>query len=363
MIPYLFEKDETTFETCGLGALPSWIENTIEVIEERNGEYYLQGELPVGGLHVDELAEERIIWSAPAPGEPAQPFRIRRVEKPDESDTVQVTSHHVSYQLTENICKPTNFRTASAQQALDWLTGQGHMVPQIDTTLWSFSSDIVLAAPVQIDPDQPMSVRATLGGEEMSLVDIFGGELEWDNWAVLLHQRRGRDTGKVIRYGVNLESVSFVVDVAGLITCYYGYWRDSDGGFYKDARIDMPNIGDYAYPRVAVVDLSGKVEYGETTQNAPTDAQMLAALQAYVDERDENHLYMYITTGAVPDDLQDLKLCDTATVIHPNYSLDQTVKLVKTVFDPIKEKYKQLTFGELQRNITDTIAGLLRGVK
>ena len=125
----------------------------------------------------------------------------------------------------------------------------------------------------------------------------------------------------------------------------------------------MPNSGDYAYLRVAVADLSGKVEYDEETQNAPTDAQMLAALQAYVDERDENHLYMYITTGAVPDDLQDLKLCDTATVIHPNYDMNQTVKLVKTVFDPIKEKYKQLTFGELQRNITDTIAGLLRGVK
>lgn len=97
MIPLLFEKDTREFTHLGLGALPSWIDDTIEVVEERNGEFYLQGELPVGGLHVDQLAIDRIILAAPAPGKPAQPFRIQELSKPEDSDTVKVFAPHVSY--------------------------------------------------------------------------------------------------------------------------------------------------------------------------------------------------------------------------------------------------------------------------
>ena len=360
MIPLLFEKDTTVFDNLGLGALPSWIEDTIEVVEGENDEFYLRGELPVGGLHVDQLAEERIIYCAAEPRKFPQPFRISKVYKPPESDTVQVLAKHVSYQLTEHICKPRSFRFASAQEAMDWLFGGGGMVPQLNTTLWSFESDIVLSAPVQMTHSEPLSVRAILGGAEDSLVDLYGGELEWDRWTVRLLASRGRDTGKLVHYGANMEGVSFEIDTTGLVTCYYGWWRNSDGLFYTDATIDMPNIADFAYPRVETVDLSGKIELAEG-QVTPTDAQMLAALQAYVDEQNANHLRIRIKTTAVPEELQDVYLCDTVTVVHPLYNLLQTAKIVKTVFDPIKERYKEITIGELELTITDTIVGLLRG--
>ena len=359
MIPVLYEKGTTSFGTLGLGFLPSWIKDTPEVHEERNGEFFFQGELPVGGLHVDQLAEERIILCAPAPGKDMQPFQISKIYKPPESDTVQVLAKHVSYQLTEHACKPNNFRFASAQQAMDWLFGQGGMVPQLNTTLWSFESDITLAEPVNMRHDEPLSVRAILGGAEDSLVDLYGGELEWDGWTVRLLQQRGQVRSKPIRYGVNMAGVSFEIDTTGLVTCYFGWWRDSDGNFPTYTRIDMPNIADFAYPRVKIVDLSGKIELAEG-QVTPTDAQMLAALQAYVNEQHDNYLRMRIKITAVPEELQDVFLCDTVPVVHPVYDLQQTAKIVKTVFDPIEERYKEITIGELELTITDTIAGLLR---
>lgn len=360
MIPVLYEKGTTDFRTLGLGFLPSWIKGTPEVHEERNGEFFFQGELPVDGLHVDELAEERIILCAPAPGKEMQPFQISKLYKPPESDTVQVLAKHVSYQLTEHACKPNSFRFASAQEAMNWLFGGGGMVPQLDTTRWAFESDITLTSPVQMTHSEPLSVRAILGGAKDSLVDLYGGELEWDGWTVRLLQQRGQVRSKMIRYGVNMGNVSFEIDMTGLVTCYYGWWRNSDGFFYTDAHIDMPNIADFAYPRVEIVDLSGKVEFDEETQNCPTDAQMLAALQAYVDEQDANHVRMRIKISAVPDELQDLFLCDTVPVVHPIYNLQQTAKIVKTAFDPIEERYKEITIGDLELTITDTIEGLLR---
>ena len=360
MIPVLYEKGTTSFRTLGLGFLPSWIQGTPEVHEERNGEFFFQGELPVGGLHVDQLAEERIILCAPAPGKDMQPFQISKIYKPPESDTVQVLAKHVSYQLTEHACKPNNFRFASAQQAMDWLFGGGGMVPQIDTTLWSFESDITLAEPVNMRHDEPLSVRAILGGAEDSLVDLYGGELEWDGWTVRLLQQRGQARSKPIRYGVNMGGVSYEIDTTGLVTCYFGWWRDSDGNFPTYARIDMPNIADFAYPRVEIVDLSGKIELAEG-QVTPTDAQMQEALQAYANEQHDNYLRMRIKITAVPEELQDVFLCDTVPVVHPVYDLLQTAKIVKTVFDPIEERYKEITIGELELTITDTIAGLLRG--
>lgn len=359
MIPVLFENDETSFKTLGLGFLPSWIEDSIGVTEERNGEFFMEGELPVDGLHVDQLAIDRLIYAAPAPGKKPQPFQITKLQKPDGADTVKVLAKHGSYQLTQHICKPDSFRTASAQQAMRFLFGEGGMVPQLDTTRWSFESDVELSSPVQMTHLQPLSVRAILGGAEDSLLDLYGGELEWDHWTVRLLASRGRNTGKMIRYGVNMGDLSYETDASSLVTAYYGWWRDSETHAYNDAYLAKPNVNDFAYTRVQAVDLSSAIERPEG-QLTPSDAEMLAALQAYVAEQDANHLTTNIKISAVPEELQDLMLCDTVTVVHPGYGLQQQAKVVKTVYDPIKERYKEITIGEIQKTITDTIAGLLR---
>lgn len=359
MIPVLYEKGETSFRTLGLGFLRSWIEDSIGVTEERNGEFFLEGELPVGGLNVDQLAIDRLIYAAPARGMSPQPFQIRKIQKSDGADTVRVLAHHCSYQLTEHLCKPTSFRYASAQQAMNNLFGEGHMVPQIDTTRWSFVSDIELSTPVQVAHLQPLSVRAILGGAEGSLVDLYGGELEWDHWTVRLLASRGRDSGKMIRYGVNMGDLSYETDVSSLVTAYYGWWRDSETLAYKDAYIAKSNANDYAYTRVQAVDLSSVIERSDG-QLTPSDAEMQAALQEYVNKQDANHLTTSIKISAVPEELQDLMLCDTVTVVHPGYGLRQQAAVVKTVYDPIKERYKEITIGEIRKTITDTIAGLLR---
>lgn len=361
LIPILYENTEQDFTSVGLGFLPSWIDGTIEVVEERNGEFYLQGELPINGVNVGELFVERIIMAAPAPGKPMQPFRIRRISKSDDRETVSVLAQHISYQLTESVivtygADAANLPTyASAQAALDYLAQVGE--PNL-SDVFTFASDIVPESSVAFGiRGDPVSFRAALGGVEGSMIDTFGGELEWDRWDVNLLSSRGRNTDKVIRYGQNLESLDFETDVSGLVTGYVGYVRLDGGSVVTGDTVLASNAYDYAYPRVVAVDLTEKFEGAEYV---PATSQIVEETEAYVATQQLHRLSTSITITAVPDHLQDVYLCDTVTVIHPAYNIQDTAKIVKTVYDPIREKYKSITIGTIKKDVLDTIAKLLR---
>lgn len=358
MIPMLYEK---TYHGTGnygrIGRLPVWKE--CNVTEERNGEFFLKGTLPAGAQNVDELAIDRIIYAAPAPPRSgyssAQPFRIRKLTKPPDANHVEIEAHHVSYQLSENIVQPATTQKASAQEAMLWVfgrTAQGNRVIPPLNSAFAFESDIVLQEAVQYTQLSPITVKAALGGVEGSFLDLYGGEFEWDGWSVRLLASRGVVRDLPIAYGRNMATLQFDTDAAGMINGYYGWGRWN--GTYKDSGpIYQPHYADWAYPRVEAVDLSNEFE------TLPSDADLAAALQAYVDARDNYLLPTSITVTAVPAALQSVHLCDTITVIHPGYKIRQPAKIVRTVYDPIREKYTAVTIGEIQKGITDTIAVML----
>lgn len=361
MIPILYDKQHIGADNYFvIGKLPAWIE--CEVTEERNGEFYLKGKLPYQAQNVDELAVDRIIECAPAPPRsnygPTQPFRIRKLTKPPDANYVEVEAHHVSYQLTENIVQPASVNKASAQEAMLWVFGrteQGNRVIPPLHSAFAFQSDIVLTEAVQYTQLDPITVRAALGGVDGSFLDLYGGEFEWDGWAVRLLQSRGVALDIPIAYGKNMATLEFDTDAAGMINGYYGWGRWN--GTYKDSGpIYQPGYTDWAYPRIEAVDFSNEFD------ELPSDAALAAALQAYADKQNDYHLPTSITVTAVPDVLQSVHLCDIVRVIHPGYKISQPAKVVKTVYDPIRERYNAVTIGEIQTGITDTIARVLSEV-
>ena len=54
---------------------------------------------------------------------------------------------------------------------------------------------------------EPNNLRSLLFGQEGSIIDIYGGEWEFDGFKVILHQARGADNGVTIRYGKNLTDL------------------------------------------------------------------------------------------------------------------------------------------------------------
>ena len=50
----------------------------------------------------------------------------------------------------------------------------------------------------------PSTVRSCLGGMDGSMLDTYGGEVEWDMFTAMLPGHRGVDYGVRIFYGKNL---------------------------------------------------------------------------------------------------------------------------------------------------------------
>ena len=349
MIPVLYEKNVRDFGyNNGLGSLPDWI--SIEVVEERNGEFYLQGELPVDGVHVDKLAIDRIIYAAAAPGELPQPFRILRLQKPEGSDTVEIMAPHVSYQLTQTMILPVQVDQGNppsfryCEDAMDYLFDKS--VPSMEGIFFE-QSDIEASSAKPVNFSEAVTLRSALFGAEGSLVDLFGGEIRWEHWIVRILASRGTNSGKVIRYGQNMSSISFDTDATNLVTAYMGYVSLPDVTVPGNI-VYVTGYNSFAYPRVEVLNLT---EQFSDSGYVPTSAQITTATEAAVaDKLGAVNLRTSIVVEAVPDTLQDLKLC---------YNLQQSAKIVKTVFDPIKEKYTSLTIGEIRKSIADTLREML----
>ena len=374
MTPFLYEKTyHGTGNTDRIGAL-TFIE--CQVTEERNGEFTLEGTLPAGALNVDQLAVDRIIEAAAGPKRPGdtsgvfntylptQPFRIRRIWK-ESDDIIHVEAPHVTYQFTENIIKPTaSIQDEDIQYIFNLLLNQsgsmtGYVVPSLNSA-YHFVSDIVMLEPVYPNHDAPVSVRAWLGGDEglISLLDgkpdennaIIHPEIDWNGWTVQLKKQRGTVKDVFVTYGQNMESMQYDENANGLVTAYYGWWRKNT---FTDCIIYATNKDDFGYIRTEAVDLSNEFE------TEPSQTEMANWLGAYASDKNANHIPTTITVTAVPDALQNVFLCDTITVVHPVYKIKHPAKVVKTVYDPIRERYTAVTIGEIETGITDTIARML----
>lgn len=265
MIPRYY--DGTTGDKGnGLGALRDCISCTIT--EERNGSFELEMVYPVGGQHYDSLALRGLIKAKPNPFADEQLFRIYQISRPI-GGQVTVNAAHISYDLSGIPVAP--FVASGAQAALAGL--KQHVATDCEFTFWS---DISTAGDFSVSV--PSSLRSRLGGVEGSVLDVFGGEYEWDNYAVKLHAARGSDRGVSIRYGKNLTDLTQEENCASIYTGVYPYWTDSDGNVVQISTGPVVNVpdGNYDFVRILTLDVSQDFE------EQPTDEQLQQAALKYI---------------------------------------------------------------------------------
>ena len=264
MIPSLHTATDVNFDTLGLGGLADAISCT--VIEERNGEYELEMEYPVNGAHFEDLTIDRIIVAPNNDRDHGQPFRIYSIV-PTISGRVTVLAQHISYQLSYIPCKA--FTATGLQAALNGLVANAVKVPMPFTLEADFSSSATYTQAL------PQSIRTRLGGENGSILDVFGGELEFDRYAVRLHKSRGSDNHVVIAYGKNLTNYEQETNMSNLLTGIYPYCCKDDSLLVLPEGIVTVSHS-CSYPRIKVVDLSDQFE------TTPTISQLRAAAQSYI---------------------------------------------------------------------------------
>lgn len=364
MKPRLYEESETTFTSNGLGVLSDAM--SCVVTEERNGPYELEMTYPITGIHFDELRHSRIIWAIPADGKGPQPFRIYYISKPLNGE-VEVKADHISYQLSHIPVSPFTATTVGGA-----LTGM--QTYSAETNPFTFWTDKTTVANFEVTI--PTSIRALLGGQEGSILDVYGGgEYEFDKYTVKLYQNRGADNDVTLRYGKNITDIQQEENIANTYTGVFPYWVGAPEGSEGEVLITLPekvlhasSAQNFPYQRTVPLDLSSEF------QEQPTQAQLRTRAQAYMDANNIGIPSVSIEVNFVAlwqteehktmANLERVNLCDIVTVEFPLLGVSANAKVIKTEYDVLKERYNSVDVGdvrsklttELTRNTNDSIA-------
>lgn len=355
MKPILFPSTATEFNTQGLGVLTDAISCT--VTEERNGAFELTMQYPDTGVHFDEITDRCIIYAIPSPYRAPQPFRIYRITRPMDG-IIMVYAQHITYDLSGVPLNP--FTAVNAPDALSKLSLNAAVGSPF--TFWTDKSTVASFA-----VSTPSSTRSVLGGSSGSILDVYGGEYEWDGFTVRLYGQRGYDNGVVISYGKNLTDIEQDRNISNVATGIYPYWTNAEGALVTcDPKI-VNAPGTYNFTRVVPVDFSNDFE------GQPTPEQLQARAEKYVEDNKIGIPKTSITASFVQleqfpeyEDLALLEkcdLCDTVTIRYPQLGVEAKAEIVKIETDVLLERYSSVEIGDVRTNIADTIVGQQQEIK
>lgn len=351
MIPILFEPKTNNFNSNGLGRLMD--ATSCLVTEERNGVYELEMWYPIDGILCEDIKMASIILAEPGEGREFQPFSVYKISKPLKG-IITINAEHISYQLSYIPCAPFASQTAAGA-----LAGfEQHAAEKCPYTFWT---DKTTSGNFAVSV--PSSIRSRLGGVEGSILDVYGGEFEFDRYTVRLWANRGADNGIVLRYGKNITDLTQEENISNTITGIYPYWADSDGNLAElpEKIISSDKAENFPYPRTIPVDFSSKF------QERPTEAELRSVSEAYMKSNNIGVPAVSIQVSFIPlwqtEEYKDLallenvKLCDVITVDYEKLGVKAKAKIVRTVYDVLKGRYQSLEVGEARTTLASTIAG------
>lgn len=343
MNPILYESGTITFTNNGIGRLSDC--TRCEVTEERNGVYEVEFDYPITGAHYSDIIEGRIISVTHDEQKDRQPFIIYQRTAPLDG-VVTFYAYHVSYLLSNIPVLP--FSAISVTDALGFLTSNAMI-----TNPFTFWTDNTTAG--SMDIKIPLSARALLGGVEGSILDVYGGEYEFDNYIVRNYSSRGADNGVTIRYGKNLTDLTQEFSIMGLYDSAVGYWAQDDvvviGGIVSGTG-QTRNL-------VSIIDLSSEFEEEPTVpQLNGRTLQYLNANRPWVPS--ENLKIDFVSLWQTDEyadiaPLERVRLCDTVTVIYPDLGVQTTAKVIKVVWNALEDRYSAIELGEAKASFADTI--------
>lgn len=354
MIPILCQNDETK-----IGFLKDCIR--AEVTEERNGCYELVLDYPVTGEYFSNLALDCFIKAKPNQNAENQYFKIYWISKPI-NGIVTAKGEHISYSLSHYPIKTVNLGATTGQAAINGvLSESSNSLKQphkftVGTCDIETLSDFTASA---------CSARAALGGIEGSVLDKFGGEYEFDNYIVNLWKNRGADKGVKIAYRKNMTEMKLDTTLENSYTGIFPYCTgDNDELIMLDeGSIHVQNDSGIA-ERVLLLDCSSMFTDGEEKNKA----NLRKHANEYLESNDINSIEGSMSVSMIDlsksvnyknlSMLETVSLCDTVKVEHQNLNVTIKMKVIKTVFDVLGEKYKSLNLGTAKVDFADTIKQL-----
>lgn len=365
LVPILFKADETTFTHNGLGRLSD--ATKCEVTEVLNGEFELMMTYPVNGSKYSLIEEQMLILAKPNPYDDPHLFRIYEHNLSSNENSVEIHARSNTADLADNLVTEVTITEKTPAQAMTTLGSVA-----IDPCDFLFISDIVTQSSVKWERRNLLSCIA---GQEDSIIQIWGGEIQHGNKTIAVYQRRGTDTDVTIRHGRNLRGLTVTYSTQGIVTAILPYTRlgtDEDGNEQILIGSVVRSAKEPNYPHAIIKDIEFPLDqYGtevitvdpdsghETTTIVMTLSDLNTAAANWFTENPDMdvpsiNIEVEIENLSQTEDyaqfkaFETLRLGDTITVWAEKYNVELTARVVKVVYDCLSDKNLELEVGRVK---------------
>lgn len=355
---YIYEELPEDLGTNG-HALLDWVDLP-EINRILNNDYTIYGNYLLEGRNVEYLKEDNFIRATDEDGKEKY-FEIIKVIK--NLNSYSVTARAIGFMLSRNFIE-MSFTSA----------GTGSIImSRLKAALafeQPFSMDSTIQTVHQFTAKQTNPIDAIIGsnnGNE-NLASITGGELDMDNYDLMLLNRIGEDNGYRVDLGVNLEAIEEEIDgtyynslylVGGIPEGDYDETKDPITFKYLElAGVTNKNrrIGKYENSEITKVeDLKkwGQTKFDVDRVHEPSITHTVSMVQL------ENTLEY----EGLYNDIAKLHFGDTCYCTVAKLGIEVAERMIEYTWYPTLGKYKSVTLGndvEFYTNATATETAKLR---
>lgn len=350
----IYASNTTDFTNNGLGFLTDVL--SANVVEELNGDYYLTFNYVLNGALSEYLVQDNIV-QCKVEGGSNQLFRIKRVTK--DFTKIEVYAQHIFYDLLNNFLLDTAPTNLTCQSFGEWILSKTNFATPF--TYYSDISDSGSARYVRRNP-----IEAIMGDIENSMLNIFGGDIERDNFTIKQLAQRGSSNGETLIIGKNINEIKITIDNTSVITRILPLGFDAL--MLPEVYVDSQNIDNYLTPRIAKVEFQN-IKYDPESEEEGVytniddayTALRTAANQLFasgIDEPVVNVKIDWVELSKTKEyenyqSLERLHLGDyvTAQILGENYS----TRIVKTTYNVLTDSVDKFEIGTIQRSIGTSI--------
>lgn len=349
MIPYLYKSDETSFDSGFIGTFDNAL--SCNVFETLNGAFELNMQILNNDPNLENMAVGSIIVAKPNETYGNQPFIIEQLVKRIDG-TIDIYAVHMS-QHRAKLIPVAPFTATDLADALSKIATNSQ-----ETNPFTITTD--MASNVGYTLDVPKTLRDIMGGNEGSLIDIYGGEWFYNNFDLMLLNRRGRtDSNLKVLYGSNMteyvetDEFSWSSSYTGILP----YYKDENTLVVGDIQ-----YGDYAtyypYKKTIVYDFTDKFEVAPTKAELETECVRFLLGKGLVHVSIDVSFEDLSTMPQFSDLYQNteyIQLGDTVEVINSEYNTQFRSRVRSLDYDVLLERYNTIKIGDKSQTINDVI--------
>jgi len=364
--PILYKANETNFEHLGVSVLSD--ASKCYVTRERNGIYILEFKYPVNGKDVDKIKEGMIVKADAGYRSKNQRFIISKINKSKE--IFKIYCQHISQVKTSlNAILPNIEVSGDGMAALSkW---RDNLLDSRDE--FFVNSDITTINKTVWKVDNIENARDALGGKSGSILDVWGGEYEFDNLNITLHKSMGVDNPTIIAYGKNLIDLEQEQSILETYTSVFPFKKVTDENNIEvlltlpELLVDSRYVNNFTHKRILKVDFSND-------ENIKTEEQLRNKANSYIKSNNIgvpktnlkiNYQDLSKVDGVFSNPaLEEVDLCDRLKVYYSELGImNESAKVVKVIWDVILEENHEIEVGDSRTNFSDATSNKIESLR